>query len=80
MVISFFRKHVNQKRTGRKFGYIVLGDRLTIRLFLKSTVWKNAKFTLTEKIISSNQLFSDLFIKNVVFTKFLPKSRDTKIM
>ena len=38
-----------------------------------STVWKNEKFTVTQKKNSSNQLFSIFFSKNVTFTKFLSK-------
>ena len=34
-----------------------------------TTVWKNVKFSLTEKN-SSNQLFSNFFIKPIAFTKF----------
>ena len=37
------------------------------------TVWKNKKFSLTEKI-SSNQLFSNFVTKTIAFTKFLQKS------
>ena len=41
-----------------------------------STVWKNEKFTVTQKKNSSNQLFiSNLFSKTVTFTEFLPKMR-----
>ena len=43
-----------------------------------STLWKNEKFSLTEKNISSNQRFSNLFSKNVDFTKFLPKKFECK--
>ena len=32
-----------------------------------------SRFTLIEKNISSNQLFSNFFSNNVGFTKFLPK-------
>ena len=35
------------------------------------TVWKNEKFTFTERNISWNQLFSNLFSKDVAFTKVL---------
>ena len=36
----------------------------------QSTVWKNEKFSLTKKKISSNQLFSNFFSKTIAFTKF----------
>ena len=42
------------------------------------TLWKNKKIGLTEKKISSKQLFSNLFGKNVAFTKFLSKECETK--
>ena len=35
------------------------------------SVEKNEKFFLTEKKISSNQLFSNFFSKTIAFTKFL---------
>ena len=40
------------------------------------TVWKNEKFTLTEK--TSNQIFSSSFSKHVTFTKFLSKMCESK--
>ena len=46
------------------------------RMFYK--VWKNEKFTLTEKIMSSNQLSSNFFSNTVTFTKFLPKKSESK--
>ena len=42
-----------------------------------STVWKNEIFTITQNI-SSNQLISIFFSKNVTFTKFLSKKSDSK--
>ena len=42
-----------------------------------NTVWKNEKFTVTQKN-SSNQLFSVFFSKTVTFTKFLSKKFDSK--
>ena len=41
-----------------------------------STVWKNEKFSLTEKKFSWNQLFSNFFSKTVTFKKFCPKKRE----
>ena len=35
---------------------------------------------LSLKNVSSNQLFSDFFSKFVVFTKFLPKKRESKFL
>ena len=49
--------------------------RLSFSLF-QTTGWRNEKFSLTKKNISSNQLFSTLFSKTVNFTKFLPKIRE----
>ena len=43
------------------------------------TLWKTEKFTLTKIFFPLKQLFSDLFSKCGVFTKFLPKMRDTLI-
>ena len=45
---------------------------LHISLKLRTAVWKNEKFTVTQKN-SSNQLFSIFFSKKVTFTKFLYK-------
>ena len=46
-----------------------------------STVWKNDKFTYChQKTISSNQLFSIFFSKNVTFTKFLSKKCDSTLL
>lgn len=36
-------------------------------------MWKNEKFTLTKRNISSNQLYSNLFSRTATFPKFLPK-------
>ena len=57
-------------------------------LFLKKKVTKSCEFNLGQcgkikdllfrKKISSNQLFSNFFSKNVIFTKFLPKMCDSK--
>ena len=47
-------------------------------LFTRCTVWKNEKFTVTHKKISSNQLISIFFSKNVTFTKVLSKKCDSK--
>ena len=44
-----------------------------------TTLWKNQKFTLTNKI-SSNQLLSNFFSKTVTFTKFLPKMRESEFL
>ena len=41
------------------------------------TLWKLQKFTVTEKKISSNQLFSNFSSKNVIVTKFLTKKSDS---
>ena len=46
----------------------------------ESTVWKNEKFSLTEKKISSNQLFSDFFSKTIAFTKFLRKKCEREFL
>ena len=43
----------------------------------QSTVWKNKKFTLTQKI-SWNQLFSNFFHQYVGFTNFLSKKCESK--
>ena len=42
-----------------------------------SLLWKNEKFSLTEKKFVKSSIFSDLFSKNVTFTKFLPKKRES---
>ena len=46
---------------------------------LDGTVWKNEKFTLTEKKLRQmNYIFSSFFSENVTFTKFLSKKSDSK--
>ena len=42
------------------------------------TVWKNEKFTVTKKFRQITSLVTDIFSKNVIFTKILPKMCDTK--
>ena len=46
----------------------------SVETALRSTVWKNEKFSLSEKKKnSSNQLFSHFLSKTIAFTKFLRK-------
>ena len=45
---------------------------------VQNVTWKNEKLSPIIENISSNQLFSNFFNKNVTFTKFLSKMGETK--
>ena len=49
-----------------------------IFVFPQFAVWKK-KNLVSSKQISSNQLYSNFFSKNVIFTKILPKMCDTEL-
>ena len=48
-------------------------------IMVSSTVWKNGKFTLTEKIFRQNTYLVLFFSKTVALMEFLPKKCESKL-